>query len=191
MEQVAQNVLDNDLNGLNIKALAPKAIVRLYQDLADFNNIVEAIGKTRQMVLLFPTKANPTQGHWIAILYNKKTQTITHFDPYGFDISQELGYSVNGLVKQNILGQLYKGAIRDGFNVDFNKYQLQELKNGINTCGRWCSMRCRFSYLDNKEFAKLFYKQKMKPDILITLLTFITLKEDETDEEEVIRQAMH
>lgn len=189
METVIDNVLNYDLSGIDIATLTRgKAVVRLYEDLIKFNNIIDAIGKTKQMIMLFPTQANPGKGHWIAVLYNDVTHTITHFDSYGLNIRQELGYSINGVVRENILGQLYKKAINDGYNVEFNTYPLQQLKNGINTCGRWCAVRCRFSYLNNIEFARLFQRQRMKPDVLITMLTFLTLKEDENDEEQILRE---
>lgn len=186
MDKLITNIYNIDLDGLDIERLTRgKAVVRLYKDLLDYTNIVDALGKHHQMILLFPTTSD-TMGHWIAVLCNNKT--ITHFDSYGLSWKQELGYSHNAYTKQNLLGVLYNKAMQDGYRVDYNHQRLQEMRSGINTCGRWCAMRCRFSYLDSEEFAKLFIKQKESPDYLITILTFIALREEEKDEEQIIKQ---
>ena len=38
------------------------------------------------------------------------------------------------------------------------------------------------------QFANLFMKQKMAPDWLVSCMTFLTLREDEQEEEEIIRK---
>lgn len=189
MDKVVKNCISQDLSGVNVSHITRgKAVVRLYADLVKYTNILDAIGANGQMVLLFPTvKDSNTSGHWIAVLYDKATRTISHFDSYGLSWRQELSYSSNGFVKQNLLGDLYNTAMQQGLKVVYSQHRLQDMRSGVNTCGRWCSLRCRFSYLTNDEFAKLFLGQTMKPDALATLMTFISITDDETYENQILK----
>ena len=62
------------------------------------------------------------------------------------------------------------------------------MKSGVNVCGRWASIRNRFWYLDIEQFKKLFIGQPSSPDYLITIMTFLSLSENETDEQNIINQ---
>ena len=147
MDNVIRGIYVNDLSGGDVQLLTRgKAAVRLYEDLLKFNNIIDALGPNRQMILLYPVLSN-SSGHWLAILYHESTHTIEHFDSYSFTTSQEAGYTDNAFVKRNLLGDLYDKARAQGYKVFFNPYKFQVLAKGINTCGRHASMRCRFNYL--------------------------------------------
>ena len=122
------------------------------------------------------------------LIYHQKANTIEHFDSYGYTYQQEIGHTSNQFARRNLLGDLYNKAMDDGVNVICNPCKLQQMKSDISTCGRWCGMRCRFNYLSIHEFAKLFMKQKMAPDWLVSCMTFLTLREDEQEEEEIIRK---
>lgn len=191
MDNICNAVIQYDLSGDNILTLCRNRVkLHLYHDLLKFNNIIDAIGKFKRMILLFPTKLdNNVSGHWVAVLLTGRV--ITHFDSYAFSWEKELGYSTNQDVKRNLLGDLYKKAMGEGYTVNYNTFALQKMANNINTCGRWCAMRVRFQYLDSEEFASLFYHQKLTPDMMITYLTFIGLKEDELDEQQIIRTTMN
>ena len=188
MDNVIRGVYSNDLSGVDIETITRgKAVVRLYKDLLKYDNIIDALGKHGMMILLFPV-ANDESGHWIAVLYSEKEKLIEHFDSYGLSWKQEMGYTDNEYVKRNLLGDLYSKAMVDGYSVVFNPYRFQKMIDGRNDCGRHASMRCRFHYLSVHEYGKLMLKQKMSPDWLVTCLTFITLREDEKDEEKIIRE---
>ena len=62
------------------------------------------------------------------------------------------------------------------------------MANGINVCGRFASIRNRFWYLDNEQIKKLFLGQKESPDFIVTIMTFLSLNEDESDEQAIITQ---
>ena len=187
MDNLIKKIVQIDLNGSNITFLTKnKASLKLYEQLKNYNNIFDAVKPFNNLILLFPTTSD-TVGHYISILLNHNTKTINHFDSYGLSPVQELGYTTNKYVKQKLLNILYQNAIQQGWNLIYNSYKLQHMIDGINTCGRWTTMRVRMDYLSNDEFAKLFLNQTMSPDWLITCLTFTALNEDENDEEIVIR----
>ena len=74
MDKVIKNVISQDMNGVNINQITKgNCTILLYEQLLKYDNIIDAIGKTGNLILLFPTvKDNQNTGHWIAILYNKE-----------------------------------------------------------------------------------------------------------------------
>ena len=62
------------------------------------------------------------------------------------------------------------------------------MKSGVNVCGRWASIRNRFWYLDVEQFKKLFIGQTNSPDYLITIMTFLSLREIGSDEQNIVKQ---
>jgi len=187
MDRMITAIYKDDLTGTDVDYLTKgKAIMRLYKDLLNFHSIFDVFANFRNVILLFPVQSD-VQGHWITIRLNESTKTIRHWDSYGLSWTQEMGYTNNQYVKENLLGNLYQQAQAQGWRVVWNQYRFQEMANGISTCGRWACMRARLDYLDNDEFAKLFLKQKEKPDWLITCMTFVALNQDETDEEQIVR----
>ena len=62
------------------------------------------------------------------------------------------------------------------------------MANGVNVCGRWASIRNRFWYLDVEQFKRLFIGQTNSPDYLITIMTFLSLNENESDEQSLVKQ---
>ena len=69
-------------------------------------------------------------------------------------------------------------ALLDGYVVKSNNYKLQSMHSGIETCGRWASMRLRLRQIGNKQFASLFTSsKKMTPDEWITALTMVSIGE--------------
>ena len=62
------------------------------------------------------------------------------------------------------------------------------MANGVNVCGRWASIRNRFWYLDVEQFKRLFIGQTNSPDYLITIMTFLSINENESDEQSLVKQ---
>jgi len=184
MDKVIKNIYTQDLTGQEVEITTNgKAPVHLYKDIRKFTHIREVIGPNNACLVLFPVKSD-SDGHWIAILYHPETNTIEHFDPYGFSWNQELQYSEDTEWTQyNLLGKFYDEARQKGYNVIYNPYRFQKLKTGINTCGKHSSIRIRFKYLDIEQYKKLMMGQSQDPDYLVTILTFITLRDDQQEKE--------
>lgn len=188
MDKLIESVYSKDLNGVDVQYLTRgQSKVLLYDDITVDDNILDLIGATNQVLLLFPTTRGSPNGHWISITYHPKTNTIYYFDSYGLSIEAERKYSTSRHVQANAMGIIMKKAIRSGVNFTWNPIRLQTMEDGINTCGRWASMRNRMSYLTNDEFVKLFVNQREKPDYLITILTFLTISKLDKDESKIIQ----
>jgi len=182
MDKLIKNIYTQDLTGQDVEITTNgKCPVHLYKDLVKFNHIRDLIGENNACIVLFPVKSS-MNGHWIAILYFEDTNTVHHFDPYGFSWNQELKYSHDPITRQNLLGQLYEKAQQEGYTVTYNPYRYQQLKDGVNTCGKHSSIRCRFRYLDEKQYKKLMLGQSQDPDYLVTILTFITLHDNKVEQ---------
>jgi hypothetical protein len=114
-----------------------------YSDLDQFRTIEELLPKDVDFRIIL-IEQNPNSGHWTCILRYGKT--IEWFDSYGIKFDEELNFISK--VKNRLLGQdvkfltiLLNDAKARGWNVIWNKKKLQQLKDGINTCGRWCLLR--------------------------------------------------
>lgn len=178
MDSIIKKLMKIDLTGDEIlSVVGDVAKLVIYKDLLNYNSIIDVFGAKNAIVLLFPVESN-TVGHYIALLKNNNNKTITHFDSYGLNASQEIGYTTNIYVKQRLLNILYTDIQKQGWQVKFNTYKFQQFSSNISTCGRWSTVKILFSYLDDKEFAKLFYNQKYTPDEFVTLITFIKLGEE-------------
>lgn len=187
MDIIIRKLMKNDLTGEEIlSVVGDVANLVIYKDLLNYNSILEVFGNKNSIVLLFPVESNNV-GHYIALLKNDAKKTITHFDSYGINASQEIGYTSNIYVKRRLLNILYANIQRQGWTVTFNTFKLQQFGSNISTCGRWCCSRVLFSYLSDKQFAKMFYKQKYSPDELVTLITFIKLNEENIDKNTIYK----
>ncbi len=189
MDKLIKSVYKYDLSGNDVQYLTRgKSKVILYDNLKPSDNIVDLIGPTNQVLLLFPTQQGSPDGHWLSIRYLPDKKMISYFDSYGLSPSAEIQYSNNIKVKQNILGGLINKAILNGYRFEFNPYRFQVMHNGINVCGRFASIRNRFWYLDMEQFKKLFMNQRQSPDYLISIMSFLSLNADEREERNIIEQ---
>ena len=189
MDKLIEAVYSKDLTGIDVQYLTRgQSKVLLYDDITVDDNILDLIGSTNQVLLLFPTKRGSPNGHWVSITYHPKTNTIYYFDSYGLSIDAERKYSTSRHVQANAMGVIIDKAVKSGVNFTWNPIRLQVMEEGINTCGRYAAMRNRMSYLTNDEFVKLFVNQQEKPDYLITILTFLTISKLDKDESKIIKE---
>ncbi len=167
---------DSDIKRL----LDDKVRIIKYSDLSDFKNMDEVFGGCEYVCILYMTKQN--FGHWTCILKNPGgiRDTYEVFDPYGIFPDDELNYIDDNFREESnqnrqhlsylIKDELESKKVKEVF---YNKYQLQENMNDINTCGRWCGMRCFLNKINIKEFIMLFINQKLKPDMIVTYMTIV------------------
>jgi hypothetical protein len=151
-----------------------------YPELANMTTLDEILGGNSCACILYMTKQN--FGHWTALIKNPGGQSSTYevFDPYGIFPDEELKYiseefkDVSNQNRQHlshiISDELASGKIKEVF---YNKYKLQSSMQDINTCGRWCGIRCLLKRFSIQEFCLLFIDQKLTPDEWVTTMTLI------------------
>ena len=182
MDHLVTRIYQQDLSGVDVEYLTKgKACLRMCKDLLEYKSIFESMKPYNNMILLLPTISD-YEGHWVAVIAYPESKTITHFDSYGLSPSAELGYTSNKYVRERLLNNMYKAAEAQGWTCTWNKFKLQKMATGINTCGKWCCVRVRMSYLSDKEFATLFLNQRMPPDWYITAITLVALDDDEKED---------
>lgn len=181
MDKVIRNIIDQDLSGADLNYVTHKKCpVHLYKDLIGKTDIREVVGPNNACFILFPVQ-NSLQGHWIGIILHEKTNTVEHYDSYGLSWTEEIKYSDDPIVNRNVLGQLYKHAMDQGYKVVYNQTRFQVMKEGINCCGKHVGCRIRFKYLDLDQYRRLMLNQKMSPDYLVTILCLFSLDEDQEE----------
>lgn len=189
MDKLIKNIYSQDLTGQDVEITTNgKCPIHLYKDLVKFNHIRELIGPNNACIVLFPVKSSEN-GHWCAILFHPDINQIEWFDPYGFSWDTELKYSQDPITQYNLVGVLMNKAKSEGYNVIHNPYKFQKLEDNINTCGKHSAIRCRFRYLKINEYSKLMLKQSQDPDFIVSILTFITLR-DNLVEESIVKKTL-
>jgi hypothetical protein len=145
-----------------------------YSQLENINDINELLpDENDYRVILTENKKN--SGHWCAITRDK--DVYTWFDSYGEYPDDELKFIpkfINQMLGQDKkhLSRLLK-TIKEPNKIFYNKTKYQKLKEGINTCGRWCICflllhHIGYNLAEFKNFIKLNCKKyNLPPDILI------------------------
>lgn len=146
----------------------------LYDELYHMNSIFDAFIDGYPIVLLYPLRSQ-TDGHWVCLVYHKKTDTIQYFDPYGSDVDYYLKLHPE-LYEDDKLTELLNTCGKD---VVVNKVPVQKLKKDVSTCGRHCAVRAVFFNLTNSDYLKLMdisvkdLKELESLDMIVTMMTIL------------------
>lgn len=177
MQRISTNISDDDLRryfGENVD----KNIIK-YNELSNYSKITDLLPEDKAFkIVLFENDVNT--GHWILLLRYGKT--IEFFNSYGLKPNGDFAFVSK--IKNWFLGQnpdylkaLLTDAEKQGFNVIYNKRRLQQMKKGINTCGRWIILRIilmKFLNQDLQGFLdfidNLVNRYDYTPDILVSHL---------------------
>lgn len=160
-----------------MNALNHKINMLTYEELLNYDNIDDVLGKYGACVLLVETKDN--NGHWVCMFKTtsddkKKEPIISFFDSYALPIDDQLNFVDSDYRKENNMMYPYLSHLfyHSPYKIEYNEHQFQKLSPKINTCGRWCIMRLLLKHLPLKKFHKLFKKGKnIDSDVLVTILT--------------------
>lgn len=166
--------MDKSLTGNEIvRATNGEAKIRIYSDVYKMRSIDELFEGHDAIALLYQIKS-VNYGHWVALI--RRDNTIFYADSYGDLPEEPLDY-----VSQEIKRKCHENhhylarlILEGGYECDFNDVPLQQLSEGINTCGRWVVSRIIFSSLSNENWAKLF-SQYDDPDALVVAFTDLVL----------------
>jgi hypothetical protein len=153
-----------------------------YPELSNKQTLDDILGGKSCACILYMTKEN--FGHWTALIKNPGGQDNTYeiFDSLGIAPDEELKFIDDSFRQDSnqtrqhlshIVASDYKNGRVPIGNVSFGKYKLQKSIKDINTCGRWCAVRCILKRFSTAEFPLLFIDQKLDPDEAVTWLTLI------------------
>lgn len=169
--ELIKKKMSHSLSGLDINNLLNgKVKIITYNDIADYTNIIDLIGEYKKLVILYESKKN--YGHWVCLyMYGK---TLYYFDSAGKKPEAYLDFMPEELkinCKQYhtyLIYLIYTSKI----SFEYNNHKLQADKKDINTCGRWVSVRLKYSEIPVDKFYQIFKNSGVPYDILVTLLTF-------------------
>jgi hypothetical protein len=103
-------------------------------------------------------------GHFIAVI--NQGSHIEHFDSYGLNVDEELSFTHD---------QPHLSRILNRSRVITNGRKFQRFREDVNTCGRWCVVRCNewnLRKLTLVQFGDLFDELDADPDEAVTLMTW-------------------
>lgn len=141
-----------------------------------WRSLEELLGKYGRFVLLVPTTSRNV-GHWLCCYFDSDRNVLVYYNSYGIPIdSDTLISQFPGIHTEDGVSTLSKLIAdfvrRKGCGLDVNKYQHQELKKDLATCGMHCCVRLLFCELSNDHYNSFILNKVMKPD---TVVSFITL----------------
>jgi hypothetical protein len=156
-------------------------IIVKYSELVNYGSIDELLPTDKSFkILLIETKLN--SGHWVCIMrYNN---TIEVFNSYGCKPSRadfcyvpKLTNLLLGQTEPFLNNLLNKAYNEKQYKIVYNKTKFQKLGSGINTCGRWCTLRiiCMKDFdMDLNAFISFIdeskQKTKLNSDLLVSYL---------------------
>ena len=147
--------MEKSLSGMEILDLMDNKVNLItYKQVINYSNIEDLLGKYKKCVLLYHTSQN--YGHYTCLY--EFNNTIFFFDSYGIIPDNELNFLHKDL--RNDLNSNHKYLTELLYNsnkrIEYNEYQLQEKKSGINTCGRWVVNRLRFPQITVDNYYNIF-----------------------------------
>lgn len=183
MTEELMDSLEEYINLLHNKSFSGRDIVEFlggkcnlltYPELTNFDNIFDAMGEHKALVLLYMTKDN--YGHWVC-LFEHPNGKIEFFDSYGTIIDDQLKKISSNFRKvsnqeyPHLTYLLYKSKRP----VEYNHTPLQKkYKSKIDTvatCGRHVCVRLASREIPLKQYVKTLLSQARDPDSVVTFLT--------------------
>jgi hypothetical protein len=145
-----------------------------YSELANYKTMLDLLPNEICSVIIL-TESQRNSGHWCCLCRNHNE--IYYFDSYGTKPDGELAFISNSIKRmlgetEHQLTRLIK-TIPKSMTFTYNKIKFQELKDHIDTCGRWVLGCVKMNELghtlkETQEFLKRTQKAKKMPyDILI------------------------
>lgn len=143
-----------------------------YSDLKKIDNLDQALNAVPYIFVLYEYR--PNYGHWTCLLKTKGKNgkpVVEFFDPYGIKPDhQRKGFSNKIKNKYGMNYPLVADLLLNSkYSIEYNNHKLQSYSPDIQTCGRWCMMRCVFDDLNIDQFKNLFSSKKFSKDQLVTL----------------------
>ncbi len=178
-DKMIQSHISDSLTGQDIMDLiGNKARIYSYPELSEFKNIDQALGPNKAMIVLYETRKD--YGHWTCI-FKHHDDLIEHFDSYGVRPDDELKFIDENFRQENNekrphLSFLLSKWLSKSKNrkVIYNAYNLQKMKSGTNTCGRFVAMRLLLRDIPLQQFISFLNNELSKKKDADWIVTFLT-----------------
>jgi len=153
-----------------VEALNGKVNFLTYTELSKYNNIHDALGPYKKLILLYLTTKN--YGHYVCLFINNKGH-LHFFDSYGKMPDDQLKFIPEYFRDESDqrMPHLTYLLWKAHNPVYYNEFRLQKMNKNVATCGRWCVARLSNIHLSEKQFANYFLNKKTSPDNIVLELT--------------------
>lgn len=167
------------VSNYDLMNLFPNCKIVKFADLETYKSIYDLLPNKLDFVFIL-VETEPNHGHWQLLLRNKNM--FEFFDSYGDPPKTILSFIpkyMNKLLGNDYnkdIGHILK-TVQPPDNLIINEYPFQTETEGVNTCGRWISLRVAcllMNGMNNKQFIKFVSSKrkqsKLTNDELITTL---------------------
>jgi len=157
-----------------LKLLDNHANIILYPSLHQYKSLDQILGEYKACILLF--EAMPSYGHWVAI-FLLDNNTIEFFNPYGGWPDDSLKHISKEFRDKTYQDKPYLSLLllNSPYELTYNEFKFQKMKDDIKTCGRHCVVRLWNRYKSLYEYVAylddLCERYKMDYDGVVTMLT--------------------
>ena len=146
-----------------------------FSNLRGVNDLMEAFTEQDCFILFYGTES-ADKGHFSTVLLHRDTKVLEHWDSYGYTL--EKLYQISDWERKtnkfNIILDLSNSmCVKYGLQFQENRTKLQKLRDGVNTCGRWCCVRSIFRELSMSQFNSLFNEERIDGDWLVSCLSIL------------------
>jgi len=176
-----ENKIKKELTDVEVRRLCPGIPITEYSNLP-MTDASSALGDNGCGFLFFVEQNTPSvsTGHWLGML--RKDSNIEFFDPYGAKRGGDPWFLDHTFVTPETLNKLKESspivkqwALKNNLRPSYNPYHYQQMKNGINTCGRHCCARIMNAQMSEDEYhnyiMSLCNKYNASPDVIVTMIT--------------------
>jgi len=173
LDDIVKEAEDIYLSGDDVVRLTDhKCRVMRYSDLMFVSSIDEILDVEGSVIILYQKEKN--KGHFCLLTDAYKDGTLLFFDPYGYDIDEEVALS--DFQVRNMEGKIVKHLSHlienSNYELIVNKTQYQREAEHVNTCGRHCVVRLNYIHLSEEEYNTFINKNKeYDADFWVSVLT--------------------
>lgn len=167
MEEAKAYALSDD----DIRKLLGSGIkITTYPDLEKMQSIDQMFDRYGRAILFVPQQ-NEQQGHWTCLI--KRGRTIEFFDPYGEPPDAQKDTLSEAQLEKMKMNEplLHDLLVNNPYKIIYNKVQLQQLRDNVQTCGRHCVARLLFSKYPIQKYREHIKVSRLSPDDFVVKLT--------------------
>ena len=163
--------MDYALSDDDIRTLLGSGIkITNYPKLEGVKHIDELFDRKGRAIIFYP-QTDENTGHWTCML--KRGRTIEFFDPYGEPPDYQKDTIPTPLLERMKMTQplLADLLLSSPYKLIYNKEQVQELADSVQTCGRHCVVRLLFGHLPVKQYRRVIKRSGLSPDEFVLRIT--------------------
>ena len=119
------------------------------------------------LLMMVHGQSKSNVGHFVCMWRDR--DKVMFFDPYGFSLEDRLLTMTKS--EPFLLDMIHNAP---GVELVESDHHIQQMKDGVEVCGRHVAMRLRFWNLDHDAYNDFIHGvQCLNPDQLVTLMTFL------------------